>query len=694
MSSPLAQRLEVARRQRFVGRSPELERFQAALIAPELPFYVIHVHGPGGVGKTTLLRQFMFGAREAQVPVIYLDGRNIDPAPELFLGALHQALALTPQEQPLSYLAEQPGRLVLLIDTYETLMPLDGWLRDIFLPQLSGNILTVLAGRHPPTLPWRTDPGWEGLVQIIPLRNLSPEETEAYLLKRFIPATQHQDVLAFTHGYPLALSLVADAFAQNPQLIFKPESAPNLIKALLDHFVEKVPGPHHRAALEACALVRLTSEPLLAALLNTPDAHEYFGWLRGLSFIDTDRFGLFPHDLAREALAADLRWRNAEWYMELHTRARRYYLSQLERHEGQGQQSILFDYVFLHRDNPMVRPFFEWKQSGTVFVDKMQANDAAAIQAMISTHEGTEARTIATYWLNRQPQGVQLLRDGSGIVQGVLMLIALEQITSADRQQDPGIQAIWQFWHKTATIRPGETATAFRFWLGHETYQNVSPVQSRIFLNMVQHYLTTPGLTYTFLPCAQPEFWANIFAYADLHRLEAADFTVGAHRYGVYGHDWRAIPPMAWLSLMAEREVALGLKGEPPKPAQAVLLLSEAEFSSALRDALRDFTHLPALFNNPLLQSRLVWQQAGTDTPPARRVDVLRQLLQDAAAPLQQSLKQAKLYRALYHTYFQPAATQEEAAELLDVPFSTYRRHLRAGLEHIVTVLWQQELGS
>lgn len=192
-----------------------------------------------------------------------------------------------------------------------------------------------------------------------------------------IPAEQHQRVLEFTHGYPLALSLVADAFAQNPSLVFKPETAPDLIKSLLDHFVEKVPGPAQRSALEACALVRLTTEPLLAALLNVPDAHELFAWLRNLSFVNMDRFGLFPHDLVREALAVDWRWRNADWYMTLHTRARQYYLSQWERYEGLAQQVVLFDYVYLHRDNPMVWPFFEWKQSGTVFTDRLQAGDAA-----------------------------------------------------------------------------------------------------------------------------------------------------------------------------------------------------------------------------------------------------------------------------------------------------------------------------
>jgi hypothetical protein len=46
----------------------------------------------------------------------------------------------------------------------------------------------------------------------------------------------------------------------------------------------------------------------------------------------------------------------------------------------------------------------------------------------------------------------------------------------------------------------------------------------------------------------------------------------------------------------------------------------------------------------------------------------------------------------LERTYLEPAATQEVAAELLDLPFSTYRRHLKSGLERLCAWLWEGEL--
>ena len=79
--------------------------------------------------------------------------------------------------------------------------------------------------------------------------------------------------------------------------------------------------------------------------------------------------------------------------------------------------------------------------------------------------------------------------------------------------------------------------------------------------------------------------------------------------------------------------------------------------------------------------------------PVAARVVVLQALLQQAIESLQASPRMAKQYHALDQTYIHPAPTQEQAAEMLDIPFSTYRRHLKEGIDHIVEILWQEEIG-
>lgn len=696
MSTPLSHslkdRLTEARRHYFVGRQQERDLFQSALMSAELPFNVLYLFGAGGVGKSSLLREYGYIARQLGVDLIQIDGRVTEPNPETFLKALQSTLNI-PNGMIFSALAARTHRTAILIDTAELLTPLDSWWQEEFLPQLPDNVLVVIAGRNPPAPRWRTDPGWQQVMRVHRLHNLTPEESRAYLMRRQVRASEHGVVLDFTYGHPLALSLVADLYAQSPDVVFKPENAPDIIKTILDQFLQELPTPTHRVALESCTLVRLMTEPLLGQMAQTDEetTRALFDWLRHLSFIDADRHGLYPHDLAREALTADLRWRNPERYVRLHERARTFYMKQVSLLSAREQRRLLADYIYLHRDNPMVRPYFEWQSSGALFTDALKPQDEPLLVEMVAQHEGSESAQLVAYWLARQPQGFSIIRQTGGQPAGFLSMVSLEKTNAADRRRDPAVAATWAFLQHTPPLRADERATLFRFWLASAEYQSVSPVQSRIFLNIVQHYLTTPGLAYTFLPCADADFWRDAFFYADLQRIPAADFRVDGRTYGVYGHDWRVRPAMAWLTLLGERE--LNPQAEMPVQATVVDLpaapptgLDEDGFAAAVRQLLRDFTDDNRLRDNPLWQTSL---RQHADSSGSNSPDKLRQLVRQIVDPLQQSPRQIKLYRALHHTYFQPAATQEDAAELLDLPFSTYRRHLREGVDYLIKHLRQ-----
>jgi hypothetical protein len=411
-----------------------------------------------------------------------------------------------------------------------------------------------------------------------------------------------------------------------------------------------------------------------------------------LSFMQAGPHGLFPHDLAREALIADLRWRNPDWYAELHHRARTYYARCLQHTHGSEQQRVLFDYIFLHRDNPLMRPFWEWQESGGGVPDGMTDHDIPLLVEMVARHEGEESARLAAYWLARQPQNVIVFRDAEQQPAGFVARIELQQTSAEDLQVDPATQAAWAYLQRNAPLRPGECAALSRFWMARETYQAVSAMQSLIFVTMGQYYLNTPGLAFTFSAYADPEFWRPMLTYVDLVRIPEADFEVGGRHYGVYGHDWRVRPPLQWLELLAEREIAAApLERRPPAVAPVVVLSQEA-FEAAVREALHDLTRPSALRINPLVQSRLVLERVGTQASESERIAELQALVQRAAETLQATPRETKWYRALYHTYLHPAPTQEQAAELLDLPFSSYRRHLKAGIEQVAMILWQWEL--
>lgn len=126
--------------------------------------------------------------------------------------------------------------------------------------------------------------------------------------------------------------------------------------------------------------------------------------------------------------------------------------------------------------------------------------------------------------------------------------------------------------------------------------------------------------------------------------------------------------------------------------AESLVSLSQSEFATAVHQALRDFVRKEALLQNPLLRSHLVIERVGNNTRPAERVATLKALLQDVVESLQRSPREAKFYRAVYHTYLHPAASQEKAAEMLDVSIGTFRRHLKAGIARVTEILWHEEI--
>ena len=94
----VGQRLERERARRFVGRAAELELFAARLQAAAAGetawdlFSVLWVHGPGGIGKSTLLGAYAKTARNAGFTVAHIDARRIRPTPVGIQAALRESL--------------------------------------------------------------------------------------------------------------------------------------------------------------------------------------------------------------------------------------------------------------------------------------------------------------------------------------------------------------------------------------------------------------------------------------------------------------------------------------------------------------------------------------------------------------------------------------------------------------------------
>jgi hypothetical protein len=322
----------------------------------------------------------------------------------------------------------------------------------------------------------------------------------------------------------------------------------------------------------------------------------------------------------------------------------------------------------------------------------LEEDDFPALEKMMATHEGPESAALAMHWFRKFPGHVTVWRDTEGIPLGFLLSLPLPGLNQEDAKRDPAVASTQTFLERHAPLRKDELATLFRFWMDKEAYQGVSPIQSLIFIQVAKHYLTTPGLAFTFFPCADPDFWAAILGYAELTRYPEADFEVGGKRYGIYGHDWRVMTPAVWIARLAEKEIGVTGQAASPPSSDPVIFLSREDFANAVKQALQDYTRLNGLAGNPLLRSRLVSDVASKS--PRERTEILKARIREAAEALRIHPRDEKLFQAVEATYLHPASTQEAAAELLDIPFSTYRRHLTSGIQRLTEILWRQEIGE
>jgi hypothetical protein len=683
----LENRLNQARRSRFVGRDAEIDLFRSLIAEPVPTVAVVYVWGPGGVGKSSLLDIYGALALEAGATPLRVDARDIDRSPEGLRVALAQRLGLPDPGRLEDELAARP-RPVLMFDTYELIAPIDDWIRETFLPGLPESALVILAGRNRPSAGWRSDSGWASLTRIVPLRNLRPDEAEALLRHRAIPADRSQTLIDLSYGHPLALSLLADLEEQRDGAPLSLEGEPDLVRTLLDRFLRETPEDPWRMALEVCAHTRVTTEALLRDVLELDDVSGIFAWLRDLSFVQEGPEGIFPHDLARDALDADVRWRDRRRYQEMHAQVRAPIIRAIRQSRGVEQQRAIFDLLYLHRTGPVMGRIYEWTTLGSGRIEPVAPELLPDILAMVERFEGPESAAIARFWYERQPEGFMAFRDVDGQLFGFCAALVLQQPDSVERDADPALAAIWDYTEQNCPLRPGEVMVVCRFAMDAQAHQGVSHGANMFQLCSVQVIFTTERMALMNIVMSRSEIWPVVLEYLTFSRLESAAVTIGGHDYDVFGKDWRAMPVERWMEVMGEREIA----AEAPPPSTSddapLLVLSRPDFDQAVRDALRQVRRPAALASNPLTRSRLVLDRADGGDP----AEALATLLRETIDALRSTPRDEKLYRALHRTYLDPADSQELAAESLGLAFNTYRYHLSGGLRRVCDALWTLEL--
>ncbi|WP_338145815.1 AAA family ATPase [Streptomyces scabichelini] len=663
----LADRLAAARAGALVGREPEravLDRMLSG--AAQAPF-VAYLHGPGGIGKSSLVR---YAAQQAELTgrrVVHVDGRFLDADPRRI-------------EETAAPACAEPGA-VLLIDTFEQCQPLEAWLRETFLLRLADHAIVVVASRVAPDAEWSLDPGWAQLFTALAVQPLDAAQSHALLAARGVPAEQRGAFVAFAGGSPLALSLAASVPAA-PGAPWEPTG--DVLRTLVERLVGDLPSAVHRRALEVVAQAYVTREPLLRAVLSDEETDKVFSWLRQLPYLEATPEGLHPHDAVRATLEADLRWRDPERYDDVRARISLAGLHAVRSATADDALLRVAEWMFLFRDQDGPDNLHNYRTHPHIEDTPLRSEDVPGVLRMAEEAEGPASAAAVAHWLRRQPEAFRVHRyAGSSAPASFMAILRLDAPLPEDRAEDPVIAAVWDLVEAAAPLGPGEHLGNRRFAVQPGGHQRPSPLMELTNRRTIGEEMRTHKRAVTFTVFEDADRWGRYLAKAGMPEVAAVD--VGGLRQHVFGRDWRRQTVEQWVQHRARTAVTpvatwpttAATRGPGDQ-------LPPAAFEEGVLEALGTWQTPRELATSVLLHSHLV--PSGSPDPVAD----LRGAITTALDAIQIDPAGIKAHEVLSATYITALCTHKATARRLGVPYGTYRRHLTLAKERLIEQLLRQ----
>ena len=655
----LADRLAARDAERFVGRERELAFFDDLLV-DDPAVNVVLVHGPGGIGKSTLLREVSRRAEQRGWQPRVVEGRELAPAP----GELERVLfGVAQQERPL-----------IVFDTWERMSAMSGWLRQRLLPSLPERSLVVISGRRKPEQEWFQG-GWEQVCAELELRPFEFEEARALGRQHGVTDEETLDaLLEWAQGSPLALTLGADAARVGD---WKPEwleGRPDLTQAILRRLTEEELLQGDGDVLAVAAIARVVTARMLRAVLPGVDADEAESWLRARSFVEHFGHGVALHDLVRKAIRSDLKRRRPEHERDL----RRRIADHVHDRAARGDIRLLADLADLV-DNPALRWGMGAEGSVRHRVDALREEDIPELERRLRGRIEMGEEAWRAWWepterlLREAPDRALVVRDPAEGLCGLSYAVTPENAPKVAEQD-----ALLGPWLAHAREHaPDGQAMIWRDSIDMTTSRE-GDVGSPILALMNTGSVLRSGLynpRWSYLPI-DPQNEAAVAFARGVRARHLTELDVGEEgkviqcwvldhgEGGMLGGMLKAVYAELGLPKPTFDDEPAAAAEEPAseEPARTVT-------ANDVRDALRNLDTPTELVTSPL---------ASGTTPEERAASVRAALEEAVESAFGEGAEEDLLRQVLRRGYLDPAGSHESAWWDLHLSRATYFRKLRA----------------
>ncbi|MFA4929171.1 MAG: ATP-binding protein [Patulibacter sp.] len=650
MPPTLADRLARRDAERFVGRAAELELFEG-LLAGDGSASVVLLHGPGGIGKSTLLREFARLAAVRGWSPLLLDGRELAPVP----GELEAVFTAASAED----------RPVVLLDTYERVSDLDEVLRQRLLPALPARSIVVLAGREAPASDWFAN-GWEHLARAHRLGPLSADEGRALVRGLGVvdePTTA--SLVAWSVGSPLALTLATAVAQREGHWDGRDfEQRPELVEMLVRRLARAQVEDEHADVVAVAAIARVTTAALLADALPSRDPNEDYRWLRAQAIAEPVGDGLAMHALVRRAVHGHLLATRPEREREL----RRRIADHLFARAAAGEPRLTIDLAELIR-SPTVRWGFGAEGAVGLHADALRPGELDDLPDAVLAR-GSDVWWAATRTLaDASPEHFVVARDAHEALCGLGVAVTPAN-ASPGTLADPFVGD----WVRHAQQHvPDGDAMVWRDSLDLTTSER-GDLGSRVLAVVNTAAVLRSGLVnprYFYLPI-NPINAASVAFAAESGSRNVPELAV---QVGELRHECHVIDYGPDGLLGSQRDTIYAELGLPriaaeaaPAGAPSAVVRPAAVSVADVQQALRDLDRPSRLAVSPLAAA-----VGGEDPSAAVRALLIRAADQAFGAGAEETLMRDLVERA----YVDHRTSHEDAAHELHVSRATYFRRLR-----------------